>query len=313
MLRKIISKMRVIASLTTIPCRLKLIRESIQSFLDDSGFDHVVLNIPEISKRGARYEQEEIDSLKKSLVFENDRFIINRVDRDYGPITKLIGALQWSSNPSDIIVVFDDDRKLIKPISEYFKECIEEADGKGVFSLGGWIRGEGLGKYQFVNSNAKTVRVDVVMGVTCIGLRRDMVVTEDLLAFQSDDPRFDKLDDIRISGYFASRDIPCFSMGGSPRLYLKDIDYHGTEKLSGTVNFWKENIMCMNKLSDLGIFKVYPRSISESGLSMLSFAIFVAVGLVTIGLGVVMKNTLAIVVGIIILVWMTILLLRERV
>lgn len=305
--------MRIVASLTTIPCRLKLIRESIQSFLDDSGFDHVILNIPETSKKGFKYDDSEIENLRNSLVYENDRFIVNRVGKDLGPITKLMGALQWSSVPSDIIVVFDDDRKLIKPVSGYFKECIDGVDGRGVFSLGGWIRGEGLGKYQFVNSNKNTIRVDVVMGVTCIGLRRDMVVADDLLNFQSDDARFDKLDDIRISGYFANKDIPCFSMGGSPRLYLKDIDYHGTEKLSGTVNFWKENIMCMNKLSDLGIFKVYPRSGTETGLSMLSFAIFVGVGLLTIGVGIIMKSRLSIAVGFIILLWMTILLLKERV
>jgi hypothetical protein len=304
--------MRIIASLTTIPCRLNLIRESIQSFLDDPGFDHVLLNIPHISKKGNVYEESDIENLRKSLIYEGDRFVIHRVDRDYGPITKLVGALQWTNQPSDIIVVFDDDRKLISPVSSYFKKCIDEVDGMGVFSLGGWIRGEGWGKYQFVNSNKSTLRVDVVMGVTCIGLRRDMIDTLELLSFQADDPRFEKLDDIRISGYFASRDIPCYSMGGSPRLYLKDIDYHGTEKLSGTVNFWKENIMCMNKLSDLGIFKVYPK-FSETGLSMMTFAIIVPVGLLLLILGVMNRNRFSILVGGVILIWMSFLLLRERV
>lgn len=304
--------MRIVASLTTIPCRLKLIRESIQSFLDDTGFDHVVLNIPYVSKKGNNYEDSDIENLRSSLSYEGDRFIIHRVDRDYGPITKLIGALQWSTEPSDIIVVFDDDRKLIKPVSTYFKKCIDEVDGRGVFSLGGWIRGEGWGKYQFVNSNKDMLRVDVVMGVTCIGLRRDMVDIGDLLSFQADDPRFDKLDDIRISGYFANKDIPCFSMGGSPRIYLKDIEYSGTEKLSGTVNFWKENIMCMNKLSDMGVFKVYPK-LSETGLSMMSFTIIVLVGLLMVVAGIVYKSRFSIIVGAILLIWMTFLLLRERV
>jgi hypothetical protein len=271
------------------------------------------LNIPEVSRRGVVYDNEEIEDLRKSLSYSDNRFVVNRVDKDYGPITKLIGTLMWTSDPEDIIVVFDDDRKLIKPVSAYFKECLEEVDGRGVFSLGGWIRGDGWGKYQFVNSNTKTLKVDVVMGVTCIGLMRKMVDKDELLAFQADDPRFDKLDDIRISGYFASKDIPCFSMGGSPRLYLKDIDYKGTEKLSGTVNFWKENIMCMNKLSDMGIFKVHPSSITESGLSMISFAIFTLVGLIMLSIGVVTKNRLSILLGGIILAWMVVLLLRERV
>lgn len=304
--------MRIIASLTTIPCRLGIIRESIQSFLDDGGFDHIVLNLPYVSRRGVEYEDKDINDLKASLTYENDRFIINRTEKDYGPITKLVGALQWTDNPEDIIVAFDDDRILIKPISELFRNNILGVDGNGVFSLGGWIRGRGLKKYQFVNSNKNTVRVDVVMGVTCIGVRRDMINIHDLLSFQSDDPRFDSLDDLRISGYMAGRGVPCYSIGGTPRTYLKDVVYHGIEKISGTIKFWRDNIECMNKLSDLKIFTTDPKDFNETGLSMLSFAIYVIVGLALFITGIIIKNRFLPIFGIFIILWQLILLLQER-
>lgn len=304
--------MRVVASLTTLPCRLGIIRESVQSIIDDCGFDHVVLNIPYTSRRGVTYEDTEIENLKNSLKYNDDRFIVHRIDKDYGPITKIVGCLLWTSNPDDIIVAFDDDRIVIKPVSDLFKEHITAVDGNGVFSLGGWIRGMGFNKYQFVNSNKHTVQVDVVMGVTCIGFRRDAFNIDDLLAFQSDDPRFESLDDLRISGYLASKGIPCYSIGGSPRLYMKDVVYHGIEKISGTIKFWKDNIDCMDKLSRLKIFGVIPKSSDESGFSMLSFAVYVLVAISSVIFGIIGKYYSFVGLGIVIFLWQIIMLLQER-
>lgn len=266
---------KIVAGLTTIPCRLNIIDQCLQSILSDKGFSEVILNIPYVSRKGIPYPEADIEKLRMRI--NNPRLVINRVSEDHGPITKVTGCLDYVKDPETVIVIFDDDREVVGPVSKKMLEKVTENPGR-VYSFGGWIRGSGIGKYQFVNYNSEDSLIDVVMGVTCIGFRRGIIDKRELLDFEKSDPRFTRLDDIRISGYLARKNVDRISIGGSPRLYLRDIEYPGTEKLSGTVKFWQDNISCMDKLSDMGLFKVN----SISGLPMILYAVLLlsSIGLI---------------------------------
>lgn len=95
--------MRVVASLTTIPGRYAKLLRTLRSLKEqDYPLDAIYLAIPQESRR-----------LKQPYpIIPNEIAELCTVvpcDYDYGPITKLMGALISESDPSTIIFTFDDD------------------------------------------------------------------------------------------------------------------------------------------------------------------------------------------------------------
>jgi len=267
--------MRVFASLTTIPSRLPHIEQCLSSILSDQGFERVVLNIPALTLRGKTYPEEELEKLQEKF---GDRLMIHRIPQDFGPITKLVGSLDAIDDPNAVIVVFDDDRELLQPVSGLFAGRITQSP-RQAYSLGGWCFGKTY-KVQLINRD--DVQVDSLMGTTCIAFRRDLVDKEELLNFRQEDQRLIRLDDMRISGYWASKGVQRVVLGGKVRDYLRDLKYPGTESLSGNLRFWLDNKAVIDTLVKEGIF----RTDSSGGLSIEWFVIFVlvALGLITTGL-----------------------------
>jgi len=256
----------IVASLTTIPSRLPFLQKTISSILADRGFDKVILTIPSKTLKGHDYPVEEITKLSKKFN-GSDRFLINTIPEDYGPITKLVGCLDIITDPETVIVVFDDDRQLLKPVSRIFHQrCV--SDPSCAFSLGGWCFGSG---YRIQVENIEDVEVDTLMGTTCIAFRRDLINKEELLNFRREDKRLVKLDDMRISGYLSSKGKRRISVGFNAREYLKDIEYQGTEKLSGNFNFWVDNKAVIDQLRKEGIFKIK----SSEGSSFEAFVFYI--------------------------------------
>jgi hypothetical protein len=220
--------------------------------------------------RGKTYPEEDIASLQEKL---GERLVINRIPKDYGPITKLVGSLDIVKDPETVIVVFDDDRELIKPVSNLFSRRIEQ-NPMHAYSLGGWCFGRG---YQVHITNPLDVEVDSLMGTTCIAFRRDRVVKEELLNFRREDVRLTKLDDMRISGYWASKGVKRFSVGGNVRSYLRDIEYVGTEKLSTNLRFWLDNKAVIDDLYRQGLFVM-------EGSGGISLELFFVIAIISLGL-----------------------------
>jgi hypothetical protein len=266
--------MPVYASLTTIPSRLPHLELCLRSILEDPGFDKVFLNVPLLSLKEKPYPDEQLKEIQEK---HGERLVIHRIPKDHGPITKLVGALDVIVEPEDIIVVFDDDRQLLKPVSQLFAGKIE-TNPLQAYSLGGWCFGKSY-KVQLVNQN--DVEADSLMGTTCIAFCRGLVNVEDLLSFKSEDSRLSKLDDMRISGYWASRGIKRVVIGGRVQEYLRDIKYPGTESLSGNIRFWLDNKAVIDQLSKEGLFKMD----SSGGLAVEWFTLFIIVSILLIGVG----------------------------
>ena len=117
------SSNKYIISLTTIPSRINYIETTIKSLVEQTlKPEKIILNIPK--KYNFRFESS-IDNItiKKILNKYIDDIIINYIDDDYGPGTKLLGVIKSSIISLDLkdtyIVLVDDDH-IYKP---FMLEC----------------------------------------------------------------------------------------------------------------------------------------------------------------------------------------------
>jgi hypothetical protein len=112
---------KIIVGLTSTPPRVNTIAPTLLSLLNQElKPDEVVLTIPKVSARfNVPYQITNPDILK---LVADGKIIINEIDHDYGPATKLVGLLYRSYDPYDILVWLDDDTEygplLLKCLSE---------------------------------------------------------------------------------------------------------------------------------------------------------------------------------------------------
>jgi hypothetical protein len=110
-------------SLTTVPLRMaewNSAKINLESLLNQKiTHDYkVVLNIPYYYRVKNNEPYVISDNLLK-LAQDNPRLVINRVDIDNGPLTKILGVLNYSTNPEDILIVCDDDHCYHEDMLEY--------------------------------------------------------------------------------------------------------------------------------------------------------------------------------------------------
>jgi len=98
-------------SFTTIPLRLEkgLPERCIRSLLtQEITADWIIVNVPRRSRKGIDYNVARAEALA-SL---SPRVAVNWLDKDYGPVTKLVGGLLWLEaagiNDANILLVDDD-------------------------------------------------------------------------------------------------------------------------------------------------------------------------------------------------------------
>jgi hypothetical protein len=95
--------MRVVGSLTTIPGREKKLLRTLRSLhAQDYKLDAIYLGIPQKSRRLGLPYPEFSSSIK-------DLCTIVMCDHDYGPGTKIVAGLLRESDPTTVIITFDDD------------------------------------------------------------------------------------------------------------------------------------------------------------------------------------------------------------
>jgi hypothetical protein len=93
--------MRVVGTLTTIPSRISKINDTIKSIVNQSfPLDAIYLNIPYISNK---------ENCEYIIPDEYNNYCNIIRCTDYGPITKILGALLEEHEPDTIIITFDDD------------------------------------------------------------------------------------------------------------------------------------------------------------------------------------------------------------
>ena len=118
---------KIYITLTTIPERLshEWFYNNLKNLINLNGDYTVLLNIPyKWKKTGAKYIIP--DNIKQ--LEDGDNLIINRVDEDYGPITKLLGAiLNDKIHDNSCLLICDDDIKykdnfVVNLYNEYKKD-----------------------------------------------------------------------------------------------------------------------------------------------------------------------------------------------
>ena len=95
--------LRVVATFTTLPERYELLEKSIKSIREQSyPVDAIYLAIPMKARRLNKEYPQIPDSISNLCT-------VLRIDIDYGPITKIYGALVSETNPNTVIISCDDD------------------------------------------------------------------------------------------------------------------------------------------------------------------------------------------------------------
>jgi len=110
-------------SLTTVPKRINLwetFKLNLTSLLNQKTDKEykVLLNIPYKYKNN-NDEDYIISNDLIEFVNQNPKLIINRVEKDYGPVVKITGALLYITNPDDVMIVCDDDHIYHEDMLEY--------------------------------------------------------------------------------------------------------------------------------------------------------------------------------------------------
>jgi len=139
---------RYIASLTTIPDRIKGVRAVLERLLHQSVismFTAIVVNVPKYSEReGKEY------IIPETLTTLPEKVVINRMEVDYGPTSKLIGGLQWLKSQgfseNTCIVVLDDDHSYHPNLFQYLRDWHLKLPDDVVASQG-WTQAYPLSQY----------------------------------------------------------------------------------------------------------------------------------------------------------------------
>ena len=113
----------VIISLTTVPERLKYwisIEKNLNSLLHQKTDREyrVIFTIPRLYAMNDNEEYPFPDELAE-FAKNNPKLVINRDTKDYGPITKIYGGLNYITNPEDILIACDDDHLYHEEMLEY--------------------------------------------------------------------------------------------------------------------------------------------------------------------------------------------------
>ena len=117
-------------SLTTVPKRINLwdsFKENLISLLNqktDKDYK-VLLNIP-FRYKNNNDEEYVISNDLIEFTNQNPKLILNRVEKDYGPVVKIIGALLYISDPNDIMIVCDDDHVYHEDMLEYHLKKMQQ-------------------------------------------------------------------------------------------------------------------------------------------------------------------------------------------
>jgi hypothetical protein len=111
---------RIVCTLTTIPERVNKgkLEKTLESLHDQIlQPDIIILNIPKTTTTGQTYDMEKIHKLAQK--YNNVK--VNIVEKDLGPITKIIPTLEFIQDDDKVVIVDDDiiyDKNMIKTLYE---------------------------------------------------------------------------------------------------------------------------------------------------------------------------------------------------
>lgn len=182
--------MRIVVSLTTVPLRAMRIGPTIDSLLaqtrrPDEIRLHLGPDCPPVAYGG----------------------VLVRRCHDYGPLTKLLPAIDYTL-PGDALIVTVDDDMIYMPTWLEMLADAAEGDRLEAIGMSGWNTARLIagGNYEFVHSAGNA---DVLEGFAGVAYRRGFFGV-DILEAPSE---FRRVDDVWISSYLARKGIPRVVIG----------------------------------------------------------------------------------------------------
>jgi hypothetical protein len=163
--------------------------------------DAIYINVPFVNNRtGEKYVIPEF-----LLTWPNVH--VNRVERDFGPLTKLLPSLQLESDPSTIVITVDDDKIYPKDVLKHLA-WYSEQDSSAAWGIGGWSfmwvpEPQGVATIYtswWMRRNGRAV--DVLQAAAGIAYRRKFF--PDLTKLSNPPKNCFTTDDMWISGYLAT-------------------------------------------------------------------------------------------------------------
>jgi SAM-dependent methyltransferase len=207
-LRRRLGQTKVVVSVTTIPSRERLLRQCLES-LSAQRFqpDKILLCLPTFSKR------EKVPYRVPSWLGDFPLAHVAHCEEDWGPATKLLGALRAVEDPDTILITVDDDvgydPHLIEKLVRHSLDAPDAAVGFRGWNAEPLMREHNYGfVYEEWNHRyAYPARVNILEGYGGVAYRRRFF----------DDAVFDYscapeaafyVDDVWISGHLAMKRIP---------------------------------------------------------------------------------------------------------
>ena len=259
--------MRIVFTLTTLPTRISDIMPTLKSLINQTiSPDNIYLTIPSKCKR-LNKKYPPIPSKIRNICE------IVYVDKDYGPITKILGGIIREKDPDTLIISVDDDiiypNTLIEEFIKYHELYPNSALGSSGLSIGYGIFKYSLkfnqkkNNYWFTMSVPKEGRkTDILYGYSGILYRRGYFPTYEEFKYFLEEIDTDKdlfrNDDVTLSFYLHSRGIER-RIVNMPEVINKS----GNNALSeGTLSFFKSLNRAIEKCRQMGwwdgkICKIY--------------------------------------------------------
>lgn len=226
--------MRVVATLTTIPNRIKHIKPILKSLVKQTRkFDTIYLNIPLKSNKGRKYiiPKDLLDGFPKDLVK------IVRCEKDYGPITKLIPTLYHEKDPETCIVIFDDDQLIHRHVNKILIEKSQKYPNSAL-SFSGWCIGVFPFLFQPLKTHKKDIEVDWIQGSDSIFIKRRFIDINKILDYSGFPvDKFTRNDDHWISHNLDINHINRIKIDRDATEYFKPSSNTQIEPLSRSIKF----------------------------------------------------------------------------
>lgn len=248
--------MRIVGSLTTIPDRYSKLLNTLKSLKSqDHPLDAIYLGIPKISYRSHKPYPPLPDDIKQLST-------VIYCDYDYGPCTKIIGALLNEEDPDTIILTFDDD--IIYPPNLISNMIIQHNKyPKSAIGSNGILLKYKFPFYSIINNKGNLPKngrpVDVLCSFSSVLYLRGFfpIKTElydKFLKYPLSDENIYFNDDIMISAYLSSLNIERLV---TPNIPIPNVDFDQLDQNKISYNkyeYIQRFRKAINKLKDLGFF-----------------------------------------------------------
>ena len=285
--------MRLVVTMTTLPGREDLIVDTIQSIVGQTvRADVIYLTLPKISRR----LKIPYGPIQASIA---EYCTIVEPEVDYGPITKIYGALSMESDPDTMIISCDDD--IIYPPTT-FELLVKKSQAfpDAAICGSGMLMGYGVyfnSTYTNYDEDSACIRlsgfippeagrkVDIVNGLSGVLYRRKFfppmpAAIKELFDVAVSDHDILCNDDILISGYLQKTGITRLTFPGFPRVTNiartgnhpeVALSHNGIETLNRTGR-------AINKLAQQGYFTTYEAvGIDETMGGLIVFASIIGI------------------------------------